>query len=52
MVAYCFGIISLTKLLKAEFTEITHPWYADNYGALGMFSNVDLYFNSLKLFDP
>ena len=52
MVAYGIGIILMIKLLKAEFPGVTHPWYADGAGALGTFANVELYFNSLRIFVP
>ena len=40
MVAYGIGILLLIKNLKAEFTDIAQPWYADNASALGMFTRV------------
>ena len=49
---YGIGVLPLIKLLKAEFTDITQPWYVDDTGALIMFSNVELYFNLLKRFGP
>ena len=52
MVAYGIGILPLIKTLKVGFSDIPYPWYADNLGALGKFSNVELYFNSLKRFIP
>ena len=50
MVAYGIGILLLTKQLKAEFPDVTHPWYADDVGALSMIANVELYFNLLKIY--
>ena len=50
MVAYGVGIIPLIKLPKAEFPEVTHTWYNEDYGAIGTFANVELYFNSLQRF--
>ena len=52
MLAYNIGILLLTKQLKVGFTDFTHTWYADYAGALGTFTNVELYFNSLKRFGP
>ena len=52
MVAYGIGIIPLIKRLKVGFPDVTHPWYDDDAGVLGTFSDVELYFNSLKLFSP
>ena len=43
MVAYSIGIIPLNKNLKAEFDDITQPWYDYNVGVLGTFSNVKIY---------
>ena len=48
MVAYGIGIIPLIKRLKVGFPDVTHPWYDDDAGVLGTFSDVELYFNSLK----
>ena len=50
MIAYGIGILPLIKRLKSKFPDVIHPWYADDAGALGKFSNVELYFNLLKLF--
>ena len=45
MVPYGIGIIPLIKLQKAEFPDVTQTWYANNAGALGTFTNFELYFN-------
>ena len=34
MVAYGIGILLLIKNLKAQFTDVTQPWYADDDGEL------------------
>ena len=47
MVTYGIGIIPIIKLLKAEFSEVAHPWFAENDCALGTFANFELYFNFL-----
>ena len=52
MVAYGIGILLLIKFLKAEFNDISQPWYADDTSSLGTFANIELYFNSLKQFGP
>ena len=52
MVTYIIGNPPLTKNLKAESPDVTHPWYADDVGALGMFQNVKLHFNFLRRFGP
>ena len=33
-----------------DYPDVTHNWYAFASGALGTFANIELYFNSLKLF--
>ena len=38
MFAYGIGILLLIKELKAEFSDLTQPWYADDAGALGKFT--------------
>ena len=48
MVTYVIGVILLEKFLKVVYPEVTQPRYADDAGALGMFDNIGLYFNSLK----
>ena len=52
MVAYGIGIITLIKITKVEFPDITQIWYSDNASALGTPENAKLYFNSLKRFVP
>ena len=52
MFAYGIGILPLVKQLKAEFPDVTQPWYDGYSGALVTFSNIELYFSSLKLLDP
>ena len=51
MVAYSIGIIPLIKNMKAEFLDVTQPWYGDYAGALGTFANAELYYNSLNGLD-
>ena len=51
MVAYSIGILQLIKNMKAEFLDVTQPWYGDYAGALGMFTNAELYYNSLNGLD-
>ena len=48
MVACGIGILPLMKHLKTEYPIFTQTWYNDNDGALGVFTNVQLYFNDLK----
>ena len=48
MVAYDIGILLLIKRLKSKYPDITQPWYVGNADALGIFANIDLYFNQLK----
>ena len=52
MIAYSIGVLLLIKLPKEEFTDLTQTWYADDASALGTFTNIKLYFNSLKRFVP
>ena len=47
IIAYGIYIITLIKNLKWELPDITHPWYANNAVALGMFARIETYFNSL-----
>ena len=48
MFTYGIGIILLMKLPKAEFTDVTQPWYSDDAGALSTFANFELNFNYSK----
>ena len=52
MVAYCIGILPLTKQLKAEFPDITQLWYTEYASAIGTSASVELYFNFIKQFGP
>ena len=52
MAAYVIGILLLIKWPEDKFPYVTHPWYTDNDDALGTFTGVELYFNSLKQFGP
>ena len=33
MSTYGIGVLPLIKQLKAEYPDVTQPWYADNVGA-------------------
>ena len=46
--AYGIGILSLIKKLKAGFPDANQTWYSNDSSSVGIFSNVELYFNSLK----
>ena len=37
---YSIGILTLIQKLKRELPDATHPWYADNSGALVTFSRL------------
>ena len=50
MVAYIIGILPLIKNPKSGFPGVTQPWYTDDAGALGTFTNVELNFNLIKQF--
>ena len=52
MITYCIKVILIIKWTKAEYPDITKPWYADNTGAMGTSANIELYFNSLKKLSP
>ena len=52
MIEYGIGILPLIKNLKREVPDVTHPWYADNAGALGTFSRIETYFDSLTRQGP
>ena len=52
MVAHGIGILPSIKNLKAEFPDVTRPWYAGDAGALGMFARVEAYFHSLERHGP
>ena len=47
IIAYVIYILPLIKNLKRELPDITQPWYAEDAGALGMFSRIETYFNFL-----
>ena len=47
IVAYSIGVLPLIKILKVEYPDVTHIWYADDDGALGTFNSIGLYFNLL-----
>ena len=52
MIAYNICIFPLIKKTKREFPDVTQPWYADDTGALGTFTRIEAYFNSLKRNGP
>ena len=52
MIAYGIGIIPLIKNIKREIPDITQPWYADDDRALGIFSIIETYFDSLTCQGP
>ena len=47
MIVYGIRILTLIKNLKRAIPDVTQPWYADNARALGTFSKLDTYFESL-----
>ena len=48
MVAYGIIITLLTKQLKSAYPDVTRPWYAVDTVSIGMYDNIELYFNFLK----
>jgi hypothetical protein len=52
MFAYGIGILPLICLLKAEFPAVEQPWYADDAGADGKFSEIRCFFSKLQEIGP
>ena len=52
MFAYGIGVLLLIKRTRSAYPDVIQPWYADDYGALGTFNNLERYFNSLKRYGP
>ena len=52
MIAYRIVILPLTKNLKQEILDVTHPWYADDAGDLGTFARIETYFDSMTRQGP
>ena len=46
-IAYRIGTLPLIKNLKRAIPDVPHPWYADDAGALGTFTRLETYFDSL-----
>ena len=44
IVTYSIGILLMIKKLKADFTDVAQPWYAEDPVALGTFTIVESYF--------
>ena len=52
MFGYGIGILPLICILKEEFTEVRQPWYADDAGAGGSFSDLRHFFSRLQEIGP
>jgi hypothetical protein len=52
MFAYGIGVLPLIRLLKAQFTRVKQPWYADDAGAGGKFSDIRSFFRKLQEIGP
>ena len=52
MIVYGIGILPLIKNIKMEIPDVTQPWYAGNSGALGTFSRLETYYDSLTRQGP
>jgi hypothetical protein len=52
MSGYGVGILPLICLLKYEFPEVKQPWYADDAGAGGCFSDLCRFFAWLQEIGP
>ena len=51
-VAYGLGVLPIIRNMKAEHPGVTQPWYADDAGSIGLFGNIEYYFNSLIRAEP
>ena len=47
MVDYWLGVLPLIKNVKSAHHDVIRTWYADNVGVIGMFRNIENYFNFL-----
>ena len=52
MIAYRIFILPLINNLKREIPDVTQPWCTDDPIALGTFTRIETYFNSLILQGP
>jgi hypothetical protein len=52
MFAYGLGILPLIRKLKAEFTNVNQPWYADDAGASGNYQSIRYFFQRLQEIVP
>ena len=52
VVAYGIGVFLLIIHLKMAYPDVTQHWYAYDASALGIFDNIELYFNLLNVFVP
>jgi hypothetical protein len=52
MFAYRIGTLPLIRLLKAEFLAVKQPWYADDEGSGGNFSEIHHFFHKLHEISP
>jgi hypothetical protein len=52
MFAYGIGILPLICLLKSGFPAVEQPWYADDAGAGGKFSEICRFFHKLQEIGP
>ena len=48
MFAFGIGRIALIRNLNTAHPDVTQTWYDDDAGALGMYGNINLYFNFLR----
>ncbi len=52
MFAYGIGILPLIRLLKTKFPAVEQPWYADDAGAGGKFTEIRPFFSKLREIAP
>jgi hypothetical protein len=52
MFAYGIGILPLIRLLKVEFPAVEQPWYVDDAGVGGKFTEIRRFFSKLQETGP
>ena len=52
MIAYGIGVLPLILELREAHPRVTQPWYADDAGAGGTFSEVQAHFQDLQVQGP
>ena len=52
MIAYGIGVLPLIRELREAHPRVTQPWYADDTGAGGTFTEVQAHFQDLQVRGP